>query len=175
MRLRRWIVLVAVGPWMLLTGCLMRINDGGDSTSFSAAKKAAVEQDVRRFASTVARDVTQKGPAAWQKHFADGPSFFMASEGRLQFPNRQSAAHGIDDLTHTIQHIELIWGGDLRVDPLTADFAVVASSWHEVVRDKQGHQATESGFFTGLAERRNSQWQFRNTHWSVASPPPKVP
>src|SRR5206468_8235088 len=94
MRLRRWIVLVAVGLWMLLTGCLMRINDGGDSTSFSAAKKAAVEQDVRRFASTVARDVTQKGPAAWQKHFADGPSFFMASEGRLQFPNRQSAAHG---------------------------------------------------------------------------------
>src|SRR6266550_4521841 len=39
MRLRRWIVLVAVGPWMLLTSCLMRIDDGGDSTSFSAAKK----------------------------------------------------------------------------------------------------------------------------------------
>ena len=175
MRLRRWIALAGVVSWMVSAGCSMRTNTSDGSAPFSAAKKAAVEQDVRRFVSTVARDVTQEGPAAWQKHFADSPSFFMASEGRLEFPNRQAAAHGIDDLTRSIQHIDLRWGEDLRVDPLTPDFAVVASSWQESVVDKQGHQAAESGFFTGLAEHRNSQWQFRNAHWSVAAQPSKVP
>ena len=174
MRLRRWIALVAVISWMPLTGCAMHTATGDDATSFSAAQKAAVEQDVRRFVSNVARDVTQEGPAAWQKHFADSASFFMASEGRLQFPNRQTATQGIEGLTRTIKRIELSWGEDLRVDPLTPDFAVVASSWHEAVVDKQGHQAAESGFFTGLAEHRRGQWQFRNAHWSVAAPS-KIP
>jgi len=155
---------------MALTGCSMRIDTGDDSASFSVAKKAAVEQEVRRFVSDLTRDVTQEGPAAWQKYFADSPSFFMASEGRLEFPNRQSATQGIDGLRRTIQHIELSWGEDLRVDPLTPDFVVVASSWHEVVVDKQGHQAAQSGFFTSLAEHRNGQWRFRNAHWSVAAP-----
>jgi hypothetical protein len=93
----------------------------------------------------------------------------MASEGKLVFPNRQAATRAIGELTQTIQHIELTWGDDLRVDPLTAEFAVVASSWHEVQSDKDGHKTTEDGFFTGLAERRNGQWQFRNAHWSVAA------
>jgi hypothetical protein len=155
---------------MALTGCSMRVDTRDGSTSFSPAQKAAVEQEVRRFVSNVARDVTQEGPAAWEKHFADSPSFFMALEGRLQFPDRQSATQGIDALTRTIQHIELNWGEDLRVDPLTPDFAGVATSWHEVIVDKQGHQFAAGGFFTGLVEHHNGQWQFRNAHWSVAAP-----
>lgn len=58
----------------------------------------------------MARDVTQEGPAAWRKHFADSPSFFMAAEGCLVFPNSQAATLAIQDLTRTIKYIELRWG-----------------------------------------------------------------
>lgn len=50
-------------------------------------------------------------------------------------------------LTHTIKHIDLRWGDDLRVDPLTEDLAVVASSYEETRTDTEGHRVAESGFF----------------------------
>ena len=75
-------------------------------------------------------------------------------------------------LTHTIKHIDLRWGDDLRVDPLTEDLAVVASSYEETRTDTEGHRAAESGFFfTAVAEYRNGLWQFQNAHWSVSVPP----
>ena len=75
----------------------------------------------------------------------------------------------------TTPRVDLNWGNDLRVDPLTADFAQVATSWHEVLVDKDGHRMEEAGFFTGLVEKRGGQWQFRNAHWSVAAPASKAP
>lgn len=172
MRVGRWVV-VASGVALLALGSFgLDFDVPRDSPSFTAARKAAVEKEVRQFAAAVSQDVTQKGPPAWGKHLEDSPAFFMASEGKLIFPDRQAARTGIVEFTHTIQHIELTWGDDLRVDPLTPEFAIVASSWHEVWSDKEGHQTTENGFFTGLAERHNGQWQFRNAHWSVAAPSP---
>jgi hypothetical protein len=175
MRPFRLIMLPAAISWMALVGCSMRSGAGGESSSLTPTQRAAVEQGVRRFVSAVAHDVTQEGPAAWQKHFADDPSFFLAADGLLQFPSRQAATQGIENLTHVIKHVELNWGDDLRVDPLTPDFAQVATSWHEFLLDANGHEISESGFFTGLAEHRNGQWQFRNAHWSVATPSPKAP
>lgn len=171
MRVARSVVAASGAALLALTFCALGVDVPVDSTAFAAAHKAAVEQEVRQFAAAVSRDITRQGPAAWEKYFANSPAFFMASEGKLVFPNRQAATHAISELTHTIQHIELTWGDDLRVDSLTPEFAVVASSWHEVQADKQGQQTTEGGFFTGLAERHNGQWQFRNAHWSVAAPP----
>ena len=172
MRLRCWILLI---PVAVLMGCNIRYDTGDNAQSLTPARRAAVEDSVRRFVLNVAQDVTQEGPAAWRKEFADSPSFFMASEGKLVFPNSQAATQGIESFARTIKHIELRWGDDLRVDALTPDMAVVATSWQEVRVDMEGHQVTESGFFTGLAEQRNGQWQFRNAHWSVAAPPAKVP
>jgi hypothetical protein len=126
---------------------------------------------VKAFALAVARDVTQEGPAAWRRHFADTPSFFMASEGRLVFPDSATATVAIQDFARTIQHMELHWGDDLRVDPLTPDLAVIAASWHEIRVSTDGSRVDESGFFTGTVERRDQHWQFRNAHWSVAVPP----
>jgi hypothetical protein len=166
-------ILVMAGiPLGLLPGCGLGFDVPAGSAQLTAARKAAVEQEVRQFAAAVSRDITQQGPAAWEKHFADDPAFFMADEGKLVFPNRQAATRAISELSRTIQHIELTWGDDFRVDPLTPEFAVVASSWREVTVDKEGHQVTDSGIFTGLAERHKGQWQFRNAHWSVAVPPP---
>lgn len=162
MRVFRLVVAVASTASLALAGCGLGFDVPVGSTSFTAEPKAAVEQEVRQFAGAVSRDITQQGPAAWEKHFADSPAFFMASEGKLVFPNRQAARQAIGELSRSIQHIEPSWGADLRVDPLTPELAQVASSWHEVQTDKEGHQTTEKGFFTGLAERHNGQWQLRN-------------
>jgi hypothetical protein len=144
------------------------------SQTLAPERAAAVEDGVRAFTRTVAHDVTEEGPAAWRKHFADSPSFFMAVDGHLQYASGAAAMAAIPDLARAIKHIELRWGDDLRVDPLTADLAVVATSWHEVLVDQAGKRVEEGGYFTGTAEYRNSSWQFRNAHWSVATPPAAV-
>jgi hypothetical protein len=144
------------------------------SHSLAPEQAAAVEDSVRAFTRTVAHDVTEEGPAAWRTHFADSPAFFMALDGHLVYPNGAAAMEAIPDLARTIKHIELKWGDDLRIDPLTAELASVATSWHEDLVDAAGKRIEEAGYFTGIAEHRNGRWQFRNAHWSVAAPPTTV-
>jgi hypothetical protein len=151
-------------------------SDGRSSAPASAPalapdQRSAVESAVRGFMQAVAEDITQNGPAAWQKHFADDPAFFMANDGKLVFPNIQVAAQGIQAFAQNVPRVELHWGDDLRVDALTPNLAVAAASWKEVHTDRQGHQANLAGFFTGVAELRNGQWQFRDAHWSSSSAP----
>ena len=136
----------------------------------SVERSAAVDRDVRGFMQTVAHDVTQEGPAAWGKFFSASPSFFMASDGRLAFPNGAAVTAAIPALVRAIKQIELQWGGDLRVDPLAPDLADVGTSWHELRVDAAGSRADERGFFSGTVDRRSGHWQFRNAHWSVAPP-----
>jgi hypothetical protein len=147
-------------------------TSSADSRSLTAGRAAAVEDSVRVFTRAVAHDVTQDGPAAWRKYFSDSPAFFMAAEGRLVFPNSAAATAGIQDLKRAIKQIELRWGDDLRVDPLSTDLAVVAASYHEVRVDPAGQRVEETGFFTGVVEYRDGRWQFRNAHWSLPVPAP---
>jgi hypothetical protein len=172
MEVRQWLLLI---PLVASLGCQGCRNSVDYSQSLTPARRAAVEDSVRQFTVAVAHDVTQEGPVAWRKHFADTPAFFMAVNGKLVFPNSGSATEGIQSFAHTIRHIDLHWGDDVRIDPLTPDFAVVATPWVEVQIDLKGQQVTTGGFFTALAENRNGQWQFRNAHWSEPVPPPKVP
>jgi len=143
------------------------------------ASRAVVEANVRLFMTAVAHDVTSEGPMAWQRYFADGPEFFMAVNGQLAFPNGQAAAQAIPQIAQNFQHIELRWGGDLRLDVLTEDLCVVGVSYTEVIELRPGvkgmPQGTENGYFTGLAERQNGKWRFRDAHWSLPVAPAKVP
>jgi hypothetical protein len=114
---------------------------------------------------------------AWRKHFSDSPAFFMAVNGALAFPNGQAAAQAIPGIARQYKQIELHWGDDLRVDALTENLCVVAAFYTEVIELQpgvEGPQGTQRGYFTGLAEKRNGQWQFRNAHWSAAVPPSKA-
>ena len=129
-----------------------------------------VEQSVRAFAQTVAHDISTEGPGAWDRHFSESPSFFMAYNGHLEFSDRAEARAKIGELRQTITHIDLKWGDDLRVDPLGADLAVVGAPFHEVLRMVSGEVVDMTGYFTGTAERRSGRWQFRNAHWSVPAP-----
>lgn len=128
--------------------------------------KAAVEGSVRQFMNSVEQGVTRDGPAAWSGEFSSDPTFFMVSDGMVVFPSGAAAAQGIQSLKAAIKRIELHWGEDLRVDALTPNFAVVGTSWQEV-RDMAGHEVKDQGYFTGLVERRNGKWEFRDAHWST--------
>ena len=149
------------------------VPSGGASHSHSVTpdeaapdEAASVDQAVRAFMQTVSHSVTQDGPMAWIKYFDASPAFFMAVNGQMAFPNTAAAQEGTRKFAQTIRHIELKWGDDLRVDPLTNEFAVVAVSWREIQVDTAGHSVTETGYFTGLAEYREGRWQFRDAHWS---------
>src|SRR4029077_18948247 len=82
--------------------------------SLTPAQSAAIQSAVKAFAQSVARDVTHDGPLAWHKNLEDSPSFFMAVNGGMAFPDSAAAKAGVDAFAPTIQHIELKWGDDLR-------------------------------------------------------------
>jgi hypothetical protein len=154
-------------------GCSARTAASAELQSSTPASAAAIDESARAFMHTVAHDVTEGGPLAWLKFFNTGPEFFMAVNGQLAFPNAAAAKDGTQNFARTINRIELTWGDDLRVDPLTAELAVVAASWREIQVDKAGHRLEEAGYFTGLAEHRDGRWRFRDAHWSAPiSPPP---
>jgi hypothetical protein len=155
------------------TGCSASLAGSAELQSLTPASAAAIEESARTFMHTVAHDVTQEGPLAWLKFFNTGPEFFMAVNGQLAFPNAAAAKEGTQNFARTLNRIDLTWGDDLRVDPLTAELAVVAASWREIQVDRAGHRIEEAGYFTALAEYRDGRWRFRDTHWSApVSPPP---
>jgi hypothetical protein len=149
-----------------LAACIPSGAGASHSLSVTPDGAASVDQAVRAFMQTVSHSVTQDGPMAWIKYFDASPAFFMAVNGQMAFPNTAAAHEGTRKFAQTIPHIELKWGDDLRVDPLTNEFAMVAVSWREIQIDTAGHSVTETGYFTGLAEYREGHWQFRDAHWS---------
>lgn len=169
---------VLLATFAAVSGCQAFASFVGGSQALSPARRAAVESEVRQFTATVAHDVTSDGPIAWRKFFADQPEFFMAVNGKLIFPDGQSAANALPQIASQFKHIELHWGDDLRLDPLTDTLCNVASSYTEKIELQpgvNGPQGTEDGYFTGVAENRNGHWQFRNAHWSQPLPASKTP
>jgi hypothetical protein len=94
----------------------------------------------------------------------------MAVNGQLAFADSDAASRGIAALPAMIKRIELNWGDDLRIDPLTTRFAVVASSYRELQIKPDGTQMIDRGYFTAVAERSAGRWRFRDAHWSSVSP-----
>ena len=158
--------------WLAVTlaACLPFAAGANHSHSVTPDGTASVDQAVRAFMQTVSDSVTSDGPTAWIKYFDASPAFFMAVNGQMAFPNNAVAQEGTRKFAQTIRHIELKWGDDLRIDPLTNDFAVVAVSWREIQIDTAGHSVTETGFLTGLVQYREGRWQFRDAHWSSPVP-----
>jgi hypothetical protein len=169
MRNRRWILVVAA-LWM--TSCQTQRAVPEQGQSMTPAERAAAEESVRGFMARVSQEVTQEGPTAWSKEFENGPSFFMASEGKLVFASGEAAAKAIPGLTQIIKSIALRWENDLRVDVLNPNLAVVGTTYQEVRDSPDGDEITENGYFTGLVEKREGQWRFRDAHWSVVAPAP---
>jgi hypothetical protein len=133
-----------------------------------ARDDARIRREVSAYADTIALDLRREGPRAWLRHFARTPAFFMASDGRLLFPDNDSADAFVEDLARRVSGVELEWG-ELRVDPLSPTLALLATPFHEVVTDTAGTPISFDGYFTGVAERNQSGWSVRNAHWSLAA------
>jgi hypothetical protein len=155
---------------LLLGTVLLAACGSHPQEQLTAAYATEIEQSVRAFATLVAHDVSQEGPAAWRRHFADIPAFFMAVDGHVEYASSAAASAGIQDLTRSIKRIELRWGDDLRVDSVTPHLAMLGTSWHEIIESVNGGRVDAGGYFTGLVERREGRWQFRDAHWSVTHP-----
>jgi hypothetical protein len=155
---------------LTLGASLARAAPPSPPVALSAADSSQVRQDVRSFMESVAHDVTREGPRAWSRYFDDSPAFFMAVNGQVVFSSGMAAKEGMPKVAHMYRRIELNWGNDLRIDPLTHRLALVAVPWREVLTDSAGHVMNQTGFFTGIAEQRNGRWQFRDAHWSAPVP-----
>jgi hypothetical protein len=156
----RSMVLLALGA------SLARAAPPSPPVTLSAADSSEVRQGVRSFMQSVAHDVTRQGPGAWTRYFDDSPAFFMAVNGQVAFSSGVAAMDGIAKVARMFRRIELHWGGDLRIDPLTRQLALVAVPWRETLTGSNGHVMKQAGFFTGIAEYRDGRWQFRDAHWS---------
>ena len=133
----------------------------------------AAPDSVRFFLESMSRDVTKNGPNAWLEHFENSPDFFMASEGKLVFPNYDSADGFIrHTLVKMFTSIELRWT-EVKIDVLTSDYASVAATYLENRTSASGAKDTEQGYFTGLAHLQDGKWKLRNAHWSVRNSMPE--
>lgn len=150
----------------LLAGSCFALPVVLHSPELNSPQRSGTENSVHEFMEGVARGVTTKGPIAWEKYFESTPNFFMAVNGQMAFASGAAAMAGIPNAAKMYPHIELLWGDDLRVDPLTSTLAIVGSSYHENLTEASGHHIDAHGFFTGTAEYRDGRWQFRNVHWS---------
>lgn len=165
-------VRVAIGVWACLAlGCASPRT----AAPLTSGQAAEISIGIRAFMSSVAAGVSTQGPAAWRDYFANTPQFFMASDGRLAFASGEGAAEGIVAVTKLISRIELRWGNEIRVDPLTPTLVMVAAPYHESLAFAAGGKAEEDGYFTGLAELGSTGWRFRNAHWSVVRAPVASP
>ena len=167
--MRVWQLTLVVGM-LLCAACGIGRDRPVDSRYLTVERAAEVDKEVRAFARSVAHDITQEGPSAWRRYFAESPGFFMAADGHLVFPSSASLTSGIPELVQSIRQIKLEWGGDVRVDPLAPDLAVMAAPYREMRTDAAGTRVDETGYFTGVAEMRDGDWQFRDAHWSAAPP-----
>jgi hypothetical protein len=125
---------------VLLAALASAAAAGEPGEELGPARRAAVAASVRRFALEVAAQVSARGPTAWRQYFSATPEFFMAVNGQLQFADSDAATRAIAALPGVIRRLQLSWGKDLRVDPLTAQFAVVASSYTEIQASPQGQE-----------------------------------
>jgi SnoaL-like domain len=137
------------------------------SSSSDARQISTVRDSVGMMMESIAAGVSQQGPVAWLHYFEDTANFFMASEGRLVFANNDSARNFINHtLVKAISKIELQWH-DIRIEPLTADYAQIAATFHEDITDATGKKIPADGYFTGLAHQVSAGWKLSNAHWSV--------
>lgn len=168
-RLQRGLVLNVLHACLIVavtasTGC----RSTPSSVAHDPPAASPVSGEALAFMNDVALGVTRDGPIAWKRYFASGPEFYMASEGRLVFDGGEAARKAIDELTRTVERIELRWGEPIRADALTATRVLISAPYYERIVSRSGTTTDEQGWLTGLAEEGPEGWRFLNLHWSVA-------
>lgn len=134
--------------------------------AFTSEERSLVQDSVQLMAESIEKNVSQQGPMAWLRYFESAPDFFMASDGRLVFPNIDTATNFINTiLIKSISKIELHWS-NIRIDPLTAEIASISAAFHEDITDATGKKTPHDGYFTAIAHQTKQGWKLHNAHWS---------
>jgi len=152
----------------ILISCLLYISScQNDEDSLTQIQYSIVKNNVTKMVGSIAKNISDKGPIGWLFYFENTPEFFMASEGQLKFPNRDSAANFINNnLVHNISKIELHWS-NIRIDPLTIKIASIGATFHEDIINVDGKNIQVDGYFTGIAHQTSQGWKLQNAHWSM--------
>ena len=156
----RTTLLVFIGLIFFISYCR------NNKDSLTQIQGSSVKDGVQEMLDSIARNVSDKGPIAWLQYFENTPDFFMASDGQLDFPNKDSATSLINNtIVKQINKIELNWN-NIRIDVLGGTLADIAADFHEEITESNGNKIPVDGYFTGLAHRSVQGWQLRNLHWS---------
>jgi ketosteroid isomerase-like protein len=155
--------------WVLTTGSVLAVtlfscHQGGNT--LTDAQSHEVRDSVLKLAESTMSGISAKGPIAWLDQYEDSPGFFIANDGSDHLPNYKITKTFIRiTLTHSIPKITLKWS-DIRVDPLTVDWAVMSAGYHEDITDPSGKTTPYDGYFTAVVHKTGKGWKFRDQHWS---------
>jgi len=140
------------------------------STDIDPRHAAALRDSVEQFVSGIPLGLAEDGPLGWLRYFAEDARFFMASDGALIFPDRDSAVAFVRQLARSVSALDLEWI-DLRVEPTAPGLAVVATAYEETITDTAGTATTFGGYMTGVVHHGDDGWRLLNLHWSSPVPP----
>ena len=153
-------------PYFLLLIFVFAISCNNQAKSDISHENSFARDSVQVMMHSIVKDLSQKGPIAWLSYFENTPEFFMVSNGRLEFPNIDTAKYFIKHtLVKIIAGIELRWG-NIRIDVLTNEWASVSAVYYEDIKDSSGKTMPYHGYFTAIAHRTSEGWKLRNLHWS---------
>lgn len=156
-----YILITVILLLFVLSACRNTDND-----TLEQSKSAAIQDSVRTAAVKIEKDISSEGPKAWLKHFDHSSRFFMVSDGKLVFPNYDSAAVFVNNFAEHIRSIQLKWS-NINIQPLTGNLAVMGADFNEAITDTSGRQMPVHGYCTALFEHQNTGWKLRNLHWST--------
>ena len=138
-------------------------------TNNKAIKKdnPGFKTDVVQMMDSVSKNISSDGPKEWLNYFEKAPSFYMASDGKLVFPNYNAATKFINDtLVNIVSTINLKWS-NINVDVLNDKAAAVRAAFSEDINFKQGNIIKFNGYFTAVIDNTSEGNKFRNLHWSI--------
>ena len=155
-------LLFIVPVMSLIFGC----NCG--QKQLSVNQISTVKNSVSKFADSISKSISTKGPISWLSYFENSQDFFMASDGQIVFHNYISAQKFIQDtLVKNISKIKLQWN-NMRINVLSARAASIGSDFHEDITMSAANNIVPiDGYFTGTAVLDGNSWKLRNLHWSI--------
>ena len=164
MALQDLIYKISVSLLMIFTICIITSCNNNKQIK---KDNAGFKDDVIQMMDSVSQNISSNGPKAWLNYFENTPSFFMASDGKLVFPDYNTATKFINDtLVNIISSINLKWS-NINIDILNDKAVAARAGFHEDIKFKQGNIAKIDGYFTAVIDNTSAGYKFRNLHWSI--------
>jgi hypothetical protein len=154
---------------IVFTGCTY------SNPQLIGVESSAVKDSVTQMAARISIDISTHGPAAWLNYFENSPGFFMASDGMLVFKDYKTAkTYTLDTVVKNFKKIDLSWK-NLKIDPLTANYASLGADFHEDITLANGQSLSIGGYVTATAHFDGSKWRLRNMNWAIKAPEKPAP